>query len=145
MYSPHLVFGLKELHGGIFIRAMSESTIKELEQLQNEKKKMLLEHETLKLKQREEQFMTELKEWRAQLKPRKQVSVYPHFCVKYFINVLVFYLLRVSNFPSYGFSKFRRGTNCQFYLYFVQDITKRYEIFLATECLSKINSFVRIL
>lgn len=54
---------------------MSESTIKELEQLQNEKKKMLLEHETLKLKQREEQFMTELKEWRAQLKPRKQVSV----------------------------------------------------------------------
>lgn len=60
----------------IFIRAMSESTIKELEQLQNEKKKMLLEHETLKLKQREEQFMTELKEWRAQLKPRKQVSVY---------------------------------------------------------------------
>lgn len=52
---------------------MSEATIKELEQLQNEKKKMLLEHETLKLKQREEQFMTELKEWRSQLKPRKQV------------------------------------------------------------------------
>ncbi|ERL86431.1 hypothetical protein D910_03838 [Dendroctonus ponderosae] len=53
-------------------RAMSEATIKELEQLQSEKKKMLLEHETLKLKQREEQFMSELKEWKAQLKPRKQ-------------------------------------------------------------------------
>ncbi|KAF7274245.1 hypothetical protein GWI33_013083 [Rhynchophorus ferrugineus] len=54
------------------LRAMSDATIKELEQLQNEKKKMLLEHETLKLKQREEQFAIELKEWRAQLKPRKQ-------------------------------------------------------------------------
>ncbi|KAL1490995.1 hypothetical protein ABEB36_011658 [Hypothenemus hampei] len=54
------------------LRAMSDTTIKELEQLQNEKKKMLLEHETLKLKQREEQFMTELREWRAHLKPRKQ-------------------------------------------------------------------------
>lgn len=54
---------------------MSEATIKELEQLQSEKKKMLLEHETLKLKQREEQFMSELKEWKAQLKPRKQVTL----------------------------------------------------------------------
>ncbi|XP_060524154.1 serine/threonine-protein kinase 10 isoform X2 [Cylas formicarius] len=54
------------------MRAMSEATVKELEQLQNEKKKMLLEHEMLKLKQREEQYMTELREWKAQLKPRKQ-------------------------------------------------------------------------
>lgn len=52
---------------------MNEATIKELEQLQNEKRKMLLEHETLKMKQREEAFSQELKEWRAQLKPRKQV------------------------------------------------------------------------
>lgn len=52
---------------------MSDATIKELEQLQNEKRKMLLEHETLKLKQREEAFTIELKEWKAKLKPRKQV------------------------------------------------------------------------
>ncbi|KAJ8921629.1 hypothetical protein NQ315_010538 [Exocentrus adspersus] len=54
------------------LRAMSDATIKELEQLQNEKRKMLLEHETLKLKQREEAFSIELKEWKAKLKPRKQ-------------------------------------------------------------------------
>jgi STE20-like kinase len=53
---------------------MSDATIKELEQLQNEKRKMLLEHETMKLKQREEAFSRELKEWKALLKPRKQVS-----------------------------------------------------------------------
>lgn len=42
---------------------------------------MLLEHETLKMKQREEAFSQELKEWRAQLKPRKQVCVclFVHF------------------------------------------------------------------
>ncbi|XP_031349016.1 serine/threonine-protein kinase 10 isoform X4 [Photinus pyralis] len=54
------------------LRAMSDATIKELEQLQNEKRKMLMEHETLKLKQREEAFAKELREWKAQLKPRKQ-------------------------------------------------------------------------
>lgn len=54
-------------------RAMSDATIKELEQLQNEKRKMLLEHETMKLKQREEAFSRELKEWKAHLKPRKRV------------------------------------------------------------------------
>ena len=54
---------------------MSDATIKELEQLQNEKRKMLLEHETMKLKQREEAFSKELKEWKAQLQPRKRVSL----------------------------------------------------------------------
>ncbi|KAJ3665518.1 hypothetical protein Zmor_001010 [Zophobas morio] len=54
------------------LRAMSDATIKELEQLQNEKRKMLLEHETMKLKQREEAFSKELKEWKAQLQPRKR-------------------------------------------------------------------------
>lgn len=58
---------------------MNEATIKELEQLQNEKRKMLLEHETLKMKQREEAFSHELKEWRAQLKPRKQVNSHFYF------------------------------------------------------------------
>lgn len=40
---------------------------------QNEKRKMLMEHETLKLKQLEEEHSAELKEWKANLKPRKQV------------------------------------------------------------------------
>lgn len=58
------------------LRATSEATIKELEQLQNEKRKMLVEHETAKLKEQEEEYNKELKEWKSQLKPRKQVSFY---------------------------------------------------------------------
>ncbi|XP_066581483.1 STE20-like serine/threonine-protein kinase [Prorops nasuta] len=54
------------------VRAQSDATIKELEQLQNEKRKMLMEHETLKLKEQEEAYGRELREWKAQLKPRKQ-------------------------------------------------------------------------
>ncbi|XP_067015869.2 serine/threonine-protein kinase 10 [Anabrus simplex] len=54
------------------MRATSEATIKELEQLQNEKRKMLMEHETMKLKEQEEAYSRELKEWKGQLKPRKQ-------------------------------------------------------------------------
>ncbi|KAL0269444.1 UNVERIFIED_CONTAM: hypothetical protein PYX00_007175 [Menopon gallinae] len=54
------------------LRATSDATIKELEQLQNEKRKMLMEHETAKLKEQEEEYNRELKEWRSQLKPRKQ-------------------------------------------------------------------------
>jgi STE20-like kinase len=54
------------------LRATSEATIKELEQLQNEKRKMLMEHETMKLKEQEEAYSRELKEWKSQLKPRKQ-------------------------------------------------------------------------
>lgn len=40
---------------------------------QNEKRKMLMEHETSKLKQLEEQHSIELQEWKASLIPRKQV------------------------------------------------------------------------
>ncbi|XP_076759455.1 sterile20-like kinase isoform X2 [Xylocopa sonorina] len=54
------------------VRAQSDATIKELEQLQNEKRKMLMEHETLKLKELEDAYGKELREWKAQLKPRKQ-------------------------------------------------------------------------
>nr|XP_034193568.1 serine/threonine-protein kinase 10 isoform X2 [Osmia lignaria] len=54
------------------VRAQSDATIKELEQLQNEKRKMLMEHETSKLKELEEAYGKELREWKAQLKPRKQ-------------------------------------------------------------------------
>lgn len=41
--------------------------------LQNEKRKMLMEHETQKLKQLDEEHSAELREWKANLKPRKQV------------------------------------------------------------------------
>lgn len=58
------------------LRATSEATIKELEQLQNEKRKMLMEHETTKLKEQDEENNKELKEWKSQLKPRKQVSYF---------------------------------------------------------------------
>ena len=43
---------------------------------------MLMEHETAKLKDLDEEYATELREWKAQLKPRKQVrnsvARYPH-------------------------------------------------------------------
>jgi len=54
------------------LRIRHESTLKELEQLQNEKRKMLMEHETLKLRELEAQYSDEIKEWKAQLRPRKQ-------------------------------------------------------------------------
>lgn len=60
------------------LRAQSDATIKELEQLQNEKRKMLMEHETMKLKEQEEAYNKELREWKAQLKPRKQVRHSAH-------------------------------------------------------------------
>jgi len=53
-------------------RAGSQSAIKELEQLQNEKRKMLMEHETTKLKELDESYAREFKDWKAELKPRKQ-------------------------------------------------------------------------
>ncbi|KAI4458262.1 polo kinase kinase [Holotrichia oblita] len=54
------------------LRAVNDATLKELEQLQNEKRKMLLEHETQKFKQRDELFSKELREWKGQLQPRKK-------------------------------------------------------------------------
>merc|ERR1712156_403255 len=53
-------------------RASSAAAIKELEQLQNEKRKMLMEHETQKLRELYDMYGQELREWKAQLKPRKQ-------------------------------------------------------------------------
>merc|ERR1712241_240071 len=53
-------------------RATSAAAIKELEQLQNEKRKMLMEHETQKLRELDEAYGQELRDWKAQLKPRKQ-------------------------------------------------------------------------
>ena len=53
-------------------RAGSQAAIKELEQLQGEKRKLLMEHETSKLKDLDENYSKALKEWKADLKPRKQ-------------------------------------------------------------------------
>jgi len=53
-------------------RAGSQAAVKELEQLQNEKRKMLMEHETSKLKELDESYAKEFKDWKADLKPRKQ-------------------------------------------------------------------------
>uniref|UniRef100_T1PC73 Polo kinase kinase n=1 Tax=Musca domestica TaxID=7370 RepID=T1PC73_MUSDO len=54
------------------LRATRESTIRELEQLQNEKRKALVEHEHAKLSQIDERLKAELREWKDQLVPRKQ-------------------------------------------------------------------------
>ncbi|XP_042211781.1 serine/threonine-protein kinase 10-like isoform X9 [Homarus americanus] len=54
------------------LQAASEYTVKELEQLQNEKRKMLMEHETNKLKSQDEEYQREVREWKENLKPRKQ-------------------------------------------------------------------------
>lgn len=48
--------------------------VRELEQLQNEKRKALLEHETQKLRECDDSLQRELREWKAQLLPRKQVT-----------------------------------------------------------------------
>uniref|UniRef100_W4VR62 Putative catalytic domain of ste20-like kinase-like protein serine/threonine kinase n=1 Tax=Corethrella appendiculata TaxID=1370023 RepID=W4VR62_9DIPT len=54
------------------LRATCDGTIRELEQLQNEKRKQLLEHETAKLRECDEALQKELREWKSQLLPRKQ-------------------------------------------------------------------------
>ena len=59
-------------------RASSATAIKELEQLQNEKRKMLMEHETQKLRELDDTYGQELREWKGQLKPRKQVNKFLH-------------------------------------------------------------------
>ena len=64
-------------------RATSAAAIKELEQLQNEKRKMLMEHETQKLRELDDAYGQELREWKAQLKPRKQVNYTYIFIYKY--------------------------------------------------------------
>ena len=80
-------------------RASSAAAIKELEQLQNEKRKMLMEHETQKLRELDDMYGQELREWKAQLKPRKQVNfrkkfpilnfqVHSKFCKNFILYLL---------------------------------------------------------
>ncbi|CAG0885232.1 unnamed protein product [Darwinula stevensoni] len=63
---------LKQLRQLEDTRQMAEAAVKELESMQNEKRRLLMEHEMQKLKQQEEEYSRELREWRALLKPRKQ-------------------------------------------------------------------------
>ena len=49
-------------------------TSRELEQMQNEKRKALLEHESAKLKECDEALQREMREWKSMLMPRKQVG-----------------------------------------------------------------------
>lgn len=53
------------------LRQSSLNTIRELEQLQNEKRKALMEHETAKLKQMQNDHNSEQVKWRRNLKSRK--------------------------------------------------------------------------
>ncbi|KAK6186065.1 hypothetical protein SNE40_008172 [Patella caerulea] len=50
----------------------NENSQRELEQLQAEKRKMLMEQETAKIKEIEDGYQHELREWKSQLVPRKQ-------------------------------------------------------------------------
>ena len=63
-----------------------ENNNSELEQLQNEKRKALLEHETAKLRECDEALQRELKDWKAQLLPRKQVGIFILFNFLFFFS-----------------------------------------------------------
>uniref|UniRef100_F6WV80 Protein kinase domain-containing protein n=1 Tax=Ciona intestinalis TaxID=7719 RepID=F6WV80_CIOIN len=52
--------------------ARSEANMRELMQLQNEKRRMVVDHEELKIKELDEGFQEEMKMWKEQLKPRKK-------------------------------------------------------------------------
>uniref|UniRef100_A0A671VTI7 non-specific serine/threonine protein kinase n=1 Tax=Sparus aurata TaxID=8175 RepID=A0A671VTI7_SPAAU len=54
------------------LQLQCDANIRELQQLQNEKCHLLIEHETQKLKELDEEHSMELKEWREKLRPRKK-------------------------------------------------------------------------
>ncbi|KAK3704747.1 hypothetical protein QZH41_009751, partial [Actinostola sp. cb2023] len=54
------------------LRTSSDSALKELQQLQNEKRHMLMESETLKLKERDDKHNGQMMSWKADLGPRKK-------------------------------------------------------------------------
>ncbi len=53
-----------------------------------------MEHETMKLKQQEEAYSKELKEWKSQLKPRKQVFSAEH--VIFIMSKWLLWVARIS-------------------------------------------------
>uniref|UniRef100_A0A7N6B0M0 non-specific serine/threonine protein kinase n=1 Tax=Anabas testudineus TaxID=64144 RepID=A0A7N6B0M0_ANATE len=57
------------------LQLQCDANIRELQQLQNEKCHLLIEHETQKLKELDEEHSLELKEWREKLRPRKKVAI----------------------------------------------------------------------
>ncbi|TMS23703.1 Serine/threonine-protein kinase 10 [Larimichthys crocea] len=54
------------------LQLQCDGNVRELQQLQNEKCHLLIEHETQKLKELDEEHSLELKEWREKLRPRKK-------------------------------------------------------------------------
>ncbi|TWW59427.1 STE20-like serine/threonine-protein kinase [Takifugu flavidus] len=54
------------------LQLQCDANVRELQQLQNEKCHLLIEHETQKLKELDEEQSLELKEWREKLRPRKK-------------------------------------------------------------------------
>ncbi|KAM6939985.1 STE20-like serine/threonine-protein kinase [Xenentodon cancila] len=54
------------------LQLQCDANIRELQQLQNEKCHLLIEHETQKLKELDEEHSVELREWREKLRPRKK-------------------------------------------------------------------------
>ncbi|OCT71650.1 hypothetical protein XELAEV_18034629mg [Xenopus laevis] len=54
------------------LQLQCDANVRELQQLQNEKCHLLIEHETQKLKELDEEHALELKEWREKLRPRKK-------------------------------------------------------------------------
>ena len=60
------------------LQLQCEANVRELHQLQNEKCHLLVEHETQKLKELDEEHSQELKEWREKLRPRKKVTIKLH-------------------------------------------------------------------
>ncbi|XP_068112819.1 STE20-like serine/threonine-protein kinase isoform X2 [Hyperolius riggenbachi] len=54
------------------LQLQCDANIRELQQLQNEKCHLLVEHETQKLKELDEEHAQELKDWREKLRPRKK-------------------------------------------------------------------------
>ncbi|KAM4611995.1 STE20-like serine/threonine-protein kinase [Polymixia lowei] len=54
------------------LQLQCDTNARELQQLQNEKCHLLIEHETQKLKELDEEHSLELKEWREKLRPRKK-------------------------------------------------------------------------
>lgn len=64
------------------------NAITELEQIHRDKKKSLMEHETVKLKMLEDEHKEELKQWKSQLKPRKKVKLEHFFPIK---NNIIFF------------------------------------------------------
>ena len=62
----------------------------ELKQIQNEKRRLLVETETEKLKSLDESFKKKFEHWRDKLGPRKQVSpVTSYFSKHYFFEYLL--------------------------------------------------------